>query len=72
MDLDTARKALKLSRQQLDREAGLTPGTTQQIISGRITNPSWFIVTQLVKYFHSRGLIGITAEDLFPEPVRSR
>lgn len=66
MTLTDARKALGWTQLKLDRKAKLVEGTTQQIESGRIQNPSWAIVSAITEAFRVAGLVGLTAHDLFP------
>lgn len=71
MDLKTAREALGWAQTKLDAKAGLTPGTTQQIESGRIANPSWRVVDALTRALQRAGLKGVTAHDLFPSDAHA-
>lgn len=49
----------------LDAEAGLRRGTIQSIESGANKNPSWIVVSRIMKALHARGLTGLTPEAVF-------
>lgn len=68
MTLKDARELAQLSQAVLDREAGLPAGTIHDIESGRVVNPSFVRVTQIVRVLQRHGLKGITGEQLFPVP----
>ena len=66
MALEETRRMVAMTQRDLDRLAGLTPGTTHDIERGRVRRPSHDTVTRIVRALRRRGLSGITAEQLFP------
>lgn len=68
MNLLQARTLLGISQNDLDREAGLTKGTTSDLETGRTESPSHRTVVKIVRALQRRGLAGATAEAIFPVP----
>lgn len=68
MTLKDARELIGISQLELDREAGLPKGTTNDIESGRNQRPGHHAVTLLVRALRRKGLVGADAERIFPVP----
>ena len=65
MTLYGARLRAGLSQAELDRAAGLPIGTIHDLESGRVKDPSFKRVTQIVKALHKHGVERATGEELF-------
>lgn len=65
MTLPTLRQALGLSQVELDRRAGLTKGTVNDIESGRNGNPSFDVCLALTDALRRAGAKGVDIEMLF-------
>lgn len=72
MDIKEARRLAGFSQDALENAAGLNPGIVTAIEGRRNKNPSHEIVTKIVRAFQARGLVGLTAEDLFPVATEAR
>lgn len=68
MTLKEARELANLTQSELDRRAGVPQGTTHDLESGRVLNPSWTRVIQIVRALRAAGMPGIEGEQLFPVP----
>jgi transcriptional regulator with XRE-family HTH domain len=64
--LKDARERAELSQRELERRAGLTKGVVNQIEGGRNKRPAHEVVVKLVRALRRSGLVGITAEEVFP------
>lgn len=69
MTLVEARRVTELTQAQLDELAGVSRGTVADIERGKNANPSHETVTLILRALQSRGLTGLTAEELFPVSV---
>lgn len=65
MTLPEARRLTGFSQDALEEAAGLNPGVVTDIERGKNKNPSHVIVTRIVRAFQKRGLVGLTADELF-------
>jgi DNA-binding XRE family transcriptional regulator len=65
MTLQEARELAGLKQVELDREAGVPKGTTNDIEQGRNSNPSTDVAIRLVAALKRRGLSGASVEDFF-------
>jgi len=65
MTLKSVRESLGLSQVGLDRLAGLTRGTVNQIEAGHNENPSLAIALALTEALRNAGARGVTVESLF-------
>lgn len=72
MTLQEAREGLKLKMAELDRLAGVPRRTTFDIETGRNRNPSWRLVSRLVKALQDAGLPGVTADQLFSDVIPTK
>lgn len=70
-DLKEARRLAGLSQDALEIAAGLNPGIVTAIESRKNKNPSHEIVTKIVRAFQAHGLVGLTADDLFPVTIET-
>ena len=67
MDLKGVRESLGLSQVGLDRLAGITRGTVNQIEAGQNENPSLAIALAITEALRNAGAKGVTVESLFTE-----
>lgn len=68
MTLKQARNLTGLSQRQLDSLAGVQPGTVSDIELGRNSRPAHDTVVRIIRALHRKGLVGVTADELFPVP----
>lgn len=66
MDIKEARRLTGLTQQALADAAGCAQGDIVDIERGRNRNPSHKLVTNIVRAFQQSGLVGLTADELFP------
>ena len=69
MTLKEIREALDISQVELDRRAGLTRGTVQDLESGKNSNPSVATADAIVQALRRAGAKGVDIEGLFIDRV---
>lgn len=61
-----ARTLLGWTQSHLARRSGVPVSTLNEIESGDNRNPGYQVVMRIVKALQAGGLVGLTAEDVFP------
>lgn len=68
MDLRKARQLAGINQGRLAELAGLDQGAISDIECGRNKRPAYEVVVKIIRGLKRAGLIGITADDVFPVP----